>query len=211
MKIKHKSNYKLLKLKIIKSKIYKTQKKQNIKIEEILNRLKKALNIIYKFHVNNKRILFVGTPITLSSNLKYLTKKTKHLFIPEAVWLNGLLTNKESCFNFVTKNQNDIGKKISEILFQMQKNSDLIVILNEPNNIEALKESNKAKIPVISLNSELNSIANEDSYSVPGNFQFTRKKIRENFFYSMLLSVFKKAYKNNNKIKTKKSKKNKLF
>ena len=57
---------KLFKLKLIQTKIYKKNEHNFIKIEEIYSRLKKALHIIYKYHINNKRIVFIGTPLNIS-------------------------------------------------------------------------------------------------------------------------------------------------
>ena len=45
-----------LKLKLINKKTYKN-KFENTSIEKIENTLKKALHVIYKYHLNNKRIL----------------------------------------------------------------------------------------------------------------------------------------------------------
>src|SRR6478672_3789437 len=117
---------KLVKLKLIKTKIYKKNNHDFIKIEDIISRLKKALHIIYKYHTNNKRILFVGTPSHLDEKLKNLIKSTKHIYVPESVWMNGILTNQQSCFKYLFKNQESINRKISTILFETKKRSDLI-------------------------------------------------------------------------------------
>lgn len=78
--IKHKN--KLLKLKLLNTKIYKKNYAlKNLKIEEIEHRLKKGLQIIYKYHIYNKRIIFISSSSTLK--LTNLLKNTKHLFIPE--------------------------------------------------------------------------------------------------------------------------------
>ena len=77
-------NNKLLKLKLIQSKVYnKNYNINNIKIEDIQFRLKKAFYIIYKYHVLKKRILFVGTPWRTSISLKKILKNTRHLLIPK--------------------------------------------------------------------------------------------------------------------------------
>lgn len=75
----------LLKLKLIKTKIYN---KKNIfihlKVEDVECRLKKGLQVISKYHTNNKKILFVGdlSPVE-EIKLKKLLKHTKHVFVPE--------------------------------------------------------------------------------------------------------------------------------
>lgn len=204
MKIKKITKYKsnLIKLKLIKTRVYKKNNYNFIKIEEIISKLKKALHIIYKYEVANKRILFVGTEIQVNKKLKNLIASTKHMYVPESVWMSGVLTNQQSCFKYLLKNQQSINRKISTILFKMKKKSDLIVILDSSSNPKALNEAYLTRTPVISLNS--NSLNIKSSYNVPGNFKFTNKKIRNNFFYTLLASVLNKAQTklNTNEINT---------
>jgi ribosomal protein S2 len=197
MKIKKINKYqnKLLKLKIIQSKMYnKKQYLNNINIEDIEYRLKKAFHVIYKYNILNKKILFVGTPLRMNKTLQKVLQKTKHFLMPESVWRNGIITNKKKFFKNLQKNQKiTTNNKVSKILSQLKKNIDLIVLLNEPLNNDALNESYLAKIPVISFNSNLSINNIKTSYKVPGDFQFSIKKTRDNFFYSILLSVLKKG------------------
>ena len=146
---------KIFKLKLIQTKIYKKSYNNFIKIEDINIRLKKALHVIYNYHINNKRILFIGIPMHIAPKLKKLLKNTKHLFIPEYVWMSGILTNQE-----------------------------------------AVIEAYLSQIPLISLNCELKMLVNNSNYKIPGNFKFTKKNLRDMFFYSILAATFKKAKKN---------------
>lgn len=187
------SNYRLVKLKLIKTKVYKKPLDQFINIEDISIRLKKALHIIYKYHINNKKILFIGTPINVDLKFQNILKSTKHTLIPEALWLNGLITNQRSCFKYLSKNQKTLSNKISKLLFKIRNKSDLIVILNSLNNSSALNEGYTSKIPVISMNYNLEEIDFKTSYKVFGNFQFKKKKVRDTFVYSLLTAIFKKA------------------
>jgi ribosomal protein S2 len=198
MKINKITKYqsKLVKLKLIKTKIYKKNDYHFIKIEEIISRLKKALHIIYKYHINNKRILFVGTPIHIEEKLQNLIKNTRHTYIPESVWMNGILTNQQSCFKYLLKNQQSINRRISTILFKTKKKSDLIVVLDASANSNALNEGYLTRTPVISLNLHFDNADIKSSYKVPGNFKFTHKKVRSNFFYSILSATLRKAQKN---------------
>jgi ribosomal protein S2 len=194
MKIKKIAQYqnKLLKFKLSQSKIYDRKLYiNNLKFEDIEYRLKKAFHIIYKYHVFKKNILFVGTPIYL--NPKTL-KNTKHFIIPETFWKNGVLTNKISFFKHLPKNKK-INNKVSKFLFQLKKNIDLIVLLNESTNKSAQNESYLAKIPTVSLNDKLDIHKNKTNYKIPGDFQFFNKKIRDNFFYSILIAILKKEKK----------------
>ena len=69
-KIKQKK-YKLLKLHLLKSQVYKNNRNDN-SFDEQVNKsleqtelhLKKALKVIYECHLNNFKILFVGLPQT---------------------------------------------------------------------------------------------------------------------------------------------------
>ena len=203
--IKHK--HKLLRLKLIKTKIYKKNHNNFVQIEDIINRLRKALHTIYKYHINNKQILFVGSPAYIDSKLKTFIKKTKHIIIPESTWINGLLTNQTSCFKYLLKNQKVTNNKMSKILFKLKKKSDLIVILDNSLNTTALDEGVLTQIPVISLNCDLDIFNSKPSYKIPENFTFTKKKTRDTFFYSILITTLKKANRN---LKLKR-KVNKLF
>jgi ribosomal protein S2 len=215
MKIRKIAQYqnKLLKFKLSQSKIYnKKHYINNIKLEDVEYRLKKAFHIIYKYHVFKKKILFVGTPIRLNPKIQKTLKNTKHFLIPETFWRNGVLTNKISFFKHLPKNKKINNNKVSKFLFQLKKNIDLIVLLNESTNKSAQNESYLAKIPTISLNNKLDIHKNKTNYKIPGDFQFFNKKIRDNFFYSILIAIFKKTKKFFNKHAKKKhfSKKQKL-
>ena len=187
---------KILKLKLIQTKIYKKNYNNFIKIEDIYSRLKKALQIIHNYHTNNKRIVFIGTPINISYKFKKLLKKTNHIIIPESIWISGLFTNQETCFKNLTENPKFTNNKTSKTLFQLEKKIDLIVILDFNSNKEAIDEAYSTRIPLIFLNWDFKTSNNNLIYKIPGNFKFTKKKIRDMFFYSILGATFKKSLKN---------------
>nr|YP_009167312.1 ribosomal protein S2 [Fistulifera solaris]ALG35780.1 ribosomal protein S2 [Fistulifera solaris] len=193
---------KLVKLKLIQTKIYtKEQYLENIKIEDIEYRLKKICYLIYKYNVFNKRILFVGLPFNITLKLQELIKNTKHIFIPNSVWLNGAISNKNTNFSNLLKNKNTTKNQISELLFQLKKNIDLVIVINNSDNSnDVLNEGYVARIPVIMLNTNLNICFNKPSYKVPGNFKFVNKKTRNNLFYSLLISTLRKG--SNKMVKT---------
>lgn len=186
---------KIFKLKLIQTKIYKKNYNNFIKIEDIDIRLKKALHVIYNYHINNKRILFIGIPMHIDPKFKKLLKNTKHLFIPEDIWISGIITNQETCFKYLSKNPKSIENKTSKFLFQLKKKNDLIVVLDFSTNQEAIIEAYLSQIPLISLNCELKMLVNNSNYKIPGNFKFTKKNLRDMFFYSILAATFKKAKK----------------
>lgn len=197
MKINKITSYKynLLTLKLIKTKIYKKNQNHFIKIENISTKLKKALHIIYKYHTNNKRILFVGVPLSVTIHFNNFLKNTKHTLIPKSMRANGIITNQESYFKHRSKNQKIRNDKISKFLFQIKKKSDLIVIFDSKSNISVLNESYTTKIPIVSINCDSNILDIKSNYKVPGNFKFVGKKIRNTLLYSILILTLKKANK----------------
>lgn len=194
MKILNITQYKtkLVKFKLLRTKIYKNQKNFNdLKLKESETRLKKILHVIYRFHIANKKILFLGTPLNPIIQIKQLIK---HNFIPESVWLNGIITNPLPSFKHLLKQHVINNDKTSKFLFNLKNQTDLIVVLNEKSNITALKETALKKIPTISLN--LNDTClnmHLSTYTALGDYNFTKKKIKNNFFFLLLYSLLKKA------------------
>jgi ribosomal protein S2 len=186
---------KILKLRLIKTKIYKKNPNTFIKLEDISSRLKKFFSIVYNYHINNKKILFIGTPINIPAKFKKAIAKTNHIFLPESVWLSGILTNHEACVKYLSKNPKSIDNKISEIFFKMQKKCDLVVVLNFFSNQKPIVEAYLARIPIICLNCNLNITDQILSYKVPGNFKFRKKKVRNILTYAILQTIFKKYNK----------------
>lgn len=194
MKILNITQYKtkLVKFKLLRTKIYKNQKNFNdLKLKESETRLKKILHVIYRFHIANKKILFLGTPLNPIIKIKQLIK---HNFVPESVWLNGIITNPLPSFKHLLKQHAINNDKTSKFLFNLKNQTDLIVVLNEKRNITALKETALKKIPTISLN--LNDTClnmHLSTYTALGDYNFTKKKIKNNFFFLLLYSLLKKA------------------
>ena len=186
---------KLLKLKLLKTKTYRNEKNFDyLLLKNIETRLKKVLHIIYRFHVANKKILFIGTPLKLNNQIKKLLKNKKHSYIPESIWMSGIITNSKSSFQHLIK-QHAINKdKTSKFLFNLKNQADLIVVLNEGSNLAALEESSVKRIPTISLNVNSNSTNSDlSTYKAIGDYNLTKKTIRDNFFFLLLNSILKKA------------------
>lgn len=193
-KIKSLKN-KLVTLKLIETRTYLKTSKSSLKIVDIASRLKKSLHIIYKYHNNNKRILFVGTPMNFNKNLQNIFKNTKHILLPQSIWINGILTNSNVLKLYLSKNKTSINSKFSEMLLKLYKKPDLIVILKSSFKEKILNEGNLANIPIIFLGYPLNISDLRVSYKLPGNFKFAKKKIRDNLFYFILTAIFKKVNK----------------
>lgn len=174
---------KLLSLNIVKSKIYKNATSSDpIKIKNIVLNLKKALKIIYKYHASQKQIAFIDTSNKLNKQIKYLlSRQTKHRVIPENLWVNGFITQKNS--------NNKI--KTYQNLLRLKQIAKLIVIISNKPNTAILKESYKTKLVTVSLTNNT-TIKDNSNYKITGNFKFLEKKTLNNFFYSLLLSILKK-------------------
>ena len=115
--------------------------------------------------------------------IKNLLTNVKHLFISQYFWLNGQISNK----------QQFLSKKISYNKISKLKNkSNLIVILDKLVDKNIIKESYKAKIPIIFLGDNLNIFETNSSYKIPGNFMLNRKKLRDNFFLVLLKGIIQK-------------------
>ena len=122
-------------------------------------RLKKAITIVFKYNAYGKKILFVGTPIKLNKNHKKLLKNTGHTFIPEKIWLNGVLTNSKYIFRSLIKKCSVKRKSNLKFLFNLINKYNLIVFLNNTDNTSPYTEFFKKRIPVISV-----SCNNLDNY-----------------------------------------------
>jgi len=68
----------LIKLQILKSKIYKKEKLFDIQSTEL--QVKKLSEILYKYNLNNQRILFLGFP----KSFEKIILKTKHFMFAES-------------------------------------------------------------------------------------------------------------------------------
>lgn len=187
------TKHKILKLKLIKLKILKKNHFLNdITLENIELRIKKALYLIYLYHLNNKRIILIGNPLSINKELAQFFNKTKHIFIPKSSWIAGVITNQYSSFKSHFKQESKINK-ISKRLLQLKKRGDLIVIIDNKLEAQALKESYITKLPVILLNSGLHAFDEKSDYKIPVNLVSSKHKINNNLFYSLLLTTIKKA------------------
>ena len=85
------SDQKLLNYSILKEAVFTEHSLRHPKVW-IFN-LKKICSIIHKYHMGRKSILFAGVPFTVFRSFSLLKKITKHSFIPDALWVNGTITN----------------------------------------------------------------------------------------------------------------------
>ena len=200
-----KFQYTLLKLNLIKSQVYK-KKIENNYHDDVLNikteftelHLKRALQVIYKYHMNHKKILFIGIPQNFQKKISKILKTTKHVAIPQSIWINGILSNRCAISRSLhlkrrknIKKKNWLENKIIYFLISVIKQPDLIVIFNPNLEKNALNETYKLKLPVVILDNNLYFNTNF-FYKVPGNFQQIYKKAQHAIFL-ILVSILKKT------------------
>ena len=135
----------LLKLQLLNSKIDK------ISLNRLKYKLKKVFLTIYRFHVYNKKIIFVSSS---KINLNGL-KKTNHLILP---WcsIKGLITNQIAIFKYIQKRLNIFfnNSKTNKLkkMFLVKELPNLIVLFDNITVEKSfIKEIQKLNIPVIFL------------------------------------------------------------
>jgi len=163
--------------------------KTTVKSTEIL--LNKIANVIYRYHIADKKILFLGFPCSFSKTLK----NTRHLLIPKFMWFHGLLSNK------VSQNHNGkkakIPKNIFKLILKLKEKPSLIFVYNLNDNLTAIKESYLAKIPVITISKKLNILNVKSTYESMGSYNFLIEKTKNtSFLFSFIKTVINQAKKN---------------
>ena len=196
MKLKEITTFKskLFRLQLLKFKTYVINENQLrfVNLKSIELHLKHVLKIIYKYHINNKKIMVIGIPQLIQRNFQHILQKTQHLFLAENIWVKGIFSNKVSTFKYIQK-QFNLNVKLKKpntnlnSLFKIQKKPDLIIIFNKKSDSDVLQEAKKQQLPIIgiTLNSDCRIL-----YKIPGNFQFLNKKIN-NLLFILLYSLFK--------------------
>ena len=189
---------KLTKLHLLKSQEHIIPNINNniIELQQLEIYIKKSLKIIYKYHCNNKKIIFVGVPVYIQKKFKTILAKTKHIFIMKNIWVDGMLTNK---YNLKRRLKTSLGntKKIkmqmNKVLTLKQRPHLVVLLQEDTTNINIIREAYKLKIPIIQINSNFfkNQII---SYKVPYEFDFNKRSFN-NLYFLMIISIFKKFLK----------------
>lgn len=203
MKIKEVKIKQLLKLNLLKSKVYEQPIKKikfnnfiDANLNQIVVDIKKVLQIIFQYHKVEKRILFLGLPYKLESRVNQLTK---HIAIPKNFNIQGVISNYNSKSFKSDRNSNQAWLKNSSkfLLPKLSKKLDLIVLFNHDNSETILSEAGVAKIPVIFFGTNF-GLQNSASYRVEGNFKNVLIGSNKNVFFiglNFLFKTFKKLSK----------------
>lgn len=203
MKIRKIKNYNLINYNLLKSRNYLGLKKLSFyylnssyiigfrnnfslfNLKQTKNFLKKILLLIYKFHYNNKKILFIGFPNFFDKNYNVLFNKTNHYFISYNNWIYNFFVNYRKII-FIKKKKKLSYKDLNSLAFtNINKIPDLIVVYNQTKETKIIKEILSTKIPFISfMNSSTTSYLLE--YKILGGFHHLKTK---NFIYLLLKSI----------------------
>ena len=194
MKIKKYKNKtkELLKHYVVKNRIYETDftkiiyELPEVNAEEIILNVKKITRVIFQFHKNKKKILFIGLPKNIETKINI---KTNHSALPKILNIFGLFVNNSKLKNLNFKSV--IARQDAPLIISKLENKpDLIVIFESIEKNSIIKESYKSKIPVIQFNETSNNKKRDkfELYDVPGNFKFN-KKFTDNLFLKIINSV----------------------
>lgn len=188
------SKKKLLKIKLLKTRIYTCKNNFNYShVNTMESKLKKIFHIIYKFHISGKKILFLGTHTTLKNKIKHFFNNKQHSFIPQYFWAPGIITNPKVSFSYLKQKYMLTKNSSIKQLFSLKK-IDLVVILNKTINITMLKELTLKNLPVITLNLNFNlADLHLTTYKIQNNYSFMKKTVRNNIFFIMINSALKKS------------------
>ena len=200
LKILKKYKNKTLQLNLLKLKLYKKKQSPNFNFKKIEFNLKKILNIIYEYHINKKKILFLEFP----KSFKHMLKNTKHILIPDHIFSTDISNNKT--INFNNSNTMLQNKKISlnivKILLKLNKKIDLLVIYNSSNVYNTIiNKSYKSKTPVIYCFNKFNKLNTKITYKIiTTNKSLNKKILNNNFVFTMIKTTLKKAIAPKNKL-----------
>lgn len=182
----NKSNF-LIKLKLAEIRLQNFYLNLN-NLNDFTIRLKRALKVIYKYHINKKKIMFVGIKENINPYFKKLLKKSKHIFLPDSFWNYGILTNPSVSLYNLKKTS----KFFANRTFLKLKKINLVVILESSFKKIIFNECNKVRLPIIFLSENFPTLNSIKNYNFPNNCLFSRKKVGNSFFYSMLFALLKK-------------------
>lgn len=164
----------LINVKLIKTKFFKINHYRFF--NQLKFELKKNLKIIFKFFLHKKKILFLGVGAKLNNFIFNLIKNTKHSFLNNNIWFNGILTNSNVVFKFLVMSQNL--NTIIKFLFNLNR-VNLIVLLNKNINIFEL------------LHLKLPSVAFYYNFFFDYKFNFYYKSIINNYLIHFFLRALK--------------------
>ena len=200
MKIRKVKIKQLLKLNLLRSKVYeqpiKKMKFDNLidsNLNQIIVDIKKVLQIIFQYHQIDKRILFVGLPYKLESKIN---QYTKHVAISKNLDVQGMISNSDWKFSKSNKSLSQTRLKEASrfLLPKLTKRLDLIVLFEHDKSKTIFTEAEVAKIPLLSVGT-FSDVQNTAAYKVEGNFKNVLNASNKNIFFIGLNFLFKHSRK----------------
>ncbi len=185
-----------------------------IDLQKTVKCLADALNIIKKYALEKKKILFIGTKRQASDLIEKYAKECNQYFINKR-WLGGMLTNWDTIQNSIKrlKNLEDIvanksnsytkkelvtfEKSIDKLnqnlggIKDMNGKPDILFIVDTNKEFLAVKEANKIGIPIVAV-VDSNSNPEGINFPIPGNDDAIRSI---EFYCNSLSEVIKSANK----------------
>lgn len=147
----------------------------DLALDQILVNFKQILQIIFQYHIQNKRILFIGTPKKIELKINNMTN---HVAISRHFYIQGFISNISNVTSLNIKQE----KKqklftLGYLLPKLAKKPDLIVwITCDKKKEDILKECHDARLPVLIFETN-NKIPNTNLFFVSLNFIFKTYKI----------------------------------
>lgn len=200
MKIRKVKIKQLLKLNLLRSKVYEQPIKKmkfdnpiDVNLNQIITDIKKVLQIVFRYHQVEKRILFVGLPYKLESRIN---QSTRHLAIPKGFDIQGIISNQNYKSFKTSKVSNQIQSKEHSnfLLPKLTKRLDLIIVFEHDKSKIILSESEAARIPVMFFGTG-SSLQNKAFYNVKGNFKNVLTASDKTMFFVGLNFLFKNLKK----------------
>ena len=177
MKLKNIKNYKHQMIRFQTFKLSYQKKSFNSKYgsNETKTLLNQILTIIFEFHAQNRKILFIGFPKQFHETLK----KTKHLQISELI-SNEIWENKKSRSEKAKQSKN-----IAKLTQKLRKKPDLIVMYASANDELLIRKSYLADTPLIIVGKQLQIFDGPQDY-----YDFSiQKSSNLRIFFSLLKNL----------------------
>jgi ribosomal protein S2 len=190
-------NYKLFKYKLLKLQtytkpiIFDTPNLSNTILDQIETYFKQVLKVIFEYHMNHLKILFIGFPIVSKKKQKKLIHFSNHNFIPEKSWISGIFRNRFSVITYLKLLQSQNFSKNVKLLLAVKTKPHLVVIFNHKIDINAVNELYKINVPILSFNCSFLQHP-KITYKILGNFDFVKKNIKTIYFF-LFYALLKKT------------------
>ena len=196
MKIRKFKFKQILKLHLLKSKVYEHYEKKNnssyltdVSLSNVVTNFKKALQIIFQYHKTGKLILFVGLPQQLELKVN---EATNHVAVPSHFNLQGVIFNTNTPNSFKFKKSLTKSHPLA-LLPKLSKKPDLVVLFSHYKQESVISESYVAKVPLILFDDDaMTSSKVWSNYNVSGLKSELSSLNQKNILFFGLNFLFRK-------------------